>query len=147
MYTKNLLEVYEPSRKLKCNKKTLPCLHLYIYEILFNCNKIVVVWNWCFVICILFSRFPAFFHMMINFFIFYTGWQHGFCHLRREVEVTTKSLNCATAEKAKTPVGKNQKCKIFRFFKTQFETNKLHCGVYFKKHFSSFLDLKIFRVI
>ena len=67
---------------------SLSCLHLY--ELLFNCNKIGVAWNICFVIFILFSGFPAIF----SHAWFTTGGSKIFV----TGEVTVKSISCGNVK-------------------------------------------------
>ena len=114
IYTlKTFLKCMNLLTNLKATKRPyLVCI--YIYEILFNCNKIVVAWNWWFAIFILFSRFSGifslddkFFHFLHWIFCTFFAWLHGFCHLGSRVEVTIKSLNCATPKKTKSILRKN----------------------------------------
>ena len=91
--------------------KSLCLVFIYIYEILFNCNKIVVAWNWSFVIFILFSRFQGIFsHVLFTLdgkMIFATG--------RRGVEVRIKSLNCANVRNRLRQETRQRKNRSVRF--------------------------------
>ena len=136
MYGRNLLTNLKTARS--------PCLVcIYIYEVLSNCNKIVIAWNWCFVIFILFSRFQAIFSQILfildGSIIIATG--------RRGVEVTIKYLNCANVKnslKQKTRQGKNRNVRFSGTLKRSLKLTNYTVECIYNKSLSSLFRFEDF---